>query len=116
PQGPGTPLYRSTDGNATIPVGPGDFQQAISSVGLSFHAAPSRSRDSNPPAPPQPREYIGVDSPDDTTPLSYQTPDNFNDQESYFSPTETNETDITPLTDRRYLQPISGGSTSHGQR
>src|SRR5947207_12330851 len=42
-QGPGASPYRSGDGRATPPPNPGEFQQAISSVGLSFHVVPSRS-------------------------------------------------------------------------
>ncbi|OAX84507.1 hypothetical protein ACJ72_01123 [Emergomyces africanus] len=72
------------------------FQEAIGSVGLSFGAHASDS--------------------EDLTPFPYMGSHNPHDEEPYMSPTDTNENDTTPLTEERYLQPIDGASTSHGQR
>ncbi|EEP81058.1 conserved hypothetical protein [Uncinocarpus reesii 1704] len=47
----------------------------------------------------------GYDEPDNLAALTHMEPEYFNENAS---PVEVGETDRTPLTDRRYLQPISG--------
>ena len=108
--------YQDYDDGEVSPVNAGDFQAAMGSVGLSFEpngfeppyeppyepAGPSR------PPPGRRRSTLNaINETDDiptfsmsTTPIMHEPePDN------YFSPQDD---DQTPLTDTRYLAPISG--------
>lgn len=104
------------DDGELSPVNVGEFQAAMGSVGLSFDS----------PAPPRPpllttttasgQTHIGVyedDTPISTPPHPTEQPTDENDD--YFP---TIDDDTSPLTDQRYLQPISGSPISHlsGQR
>lgn len=97
----------SYDEGDLSPVDMGSFQAAVGSVGLSFnHAGPSST---SPAANASLSRRSGLDviaETDDlspfTLPIQYMSGDV--DQESYISPTD----DSTPLTDKRYLQPIDG--------
>lgn len=107
----------SYDEGDLSPVDVGSFQAAMGSVGLSFdHAGPSNASLAA-SASPSRRSILGVIAEtDDVSPFSHpihHLSDDI-DQESFFSPTD----DSTPLTDSRYLQPISGTqlSNSPGQR
>lgn len=87
---------------ATPVADPGSFAQAMSSVGLSFDGPPLHSASRS-------RDDFASDL--DSVPLdTYST----HDTDNYLGLTETYE-DTTPLTDQRYLQPISGASGSKGQ-
>jgi hypothetical protein len=97
------------------PVDVGDFQAAMGSVGLSFD-------NHSPPRPPivtttstTGRTQLGIitETPQ-LTPFS-RLDESADEEDDYFSPQET---DRSPLTDRRFLQPISGAqiSNSPGQR
>ena len=89
--------------DATPVEDPGSFAQAISSVGLSFDG---------PPLHPARESRSDLASDLDSVPLdSYNT----HDTDNYLGITETYE-DTTPLTDHRYLQPISGASGSGEQQ
>lgn len=106
----------SYDEGDLSPVDIENFQDAVGSVGLSFdHAGPS-SISKAASASPSGRSLDVIAETDDLSPFSHpihNVSGDF-DQESYFSPTD----DSTPLTDSRYLQPISGAqlSNSSGQR
>ncbi|KAL8697386.1 MAG: hypothetical protein Q9224_002343 [Gallowayella concinna] len=110
------PPYAYEDGELS-PVNVGDFQAAIGGVpGISFEpAGPSRS--STGPPPSKRGSTLGVITesarvPTFSTPMRpvLSEPD-----ETYLSPQDN---DRTPLTDSRFLQPISGASSStpSGQR
>ena len=107
----------SYDEGDLSPVDVGSFQAAMGSVGLSFdHPGPSNTSPAA-SASPSRRSILGVIAEtDDVSPFSHSIHHLSGDidQESYFSPTD----DSTPLTDSRYLQPISGTqlSNSPGQR
>lgn len=107
----------SYDEGDSSPVELDRFQDAMASVGLSFgHAGPSDTSLAA-SASPSRRSFLGVIAEtDDISPLSHPVHHMSGDvdQESYFSPTD----DSTPLTDPRYLQPISGTQlpNSPGQR
>lgn len=102
------------------PINQYAFQDAVSSVGLSFEA-------SAPPRPPisgaasgrgRSRSSLGIITEAGLGDLTPSTPPTMlsNDEgEGYYSPADN---DRTPLTDQRYLQPISGSfdSTPSGQR
>lgn len=110
------PAHSYEEGDIS-PVDVGNFQNAMGSVGLSFdHAGPSNVSLA-PSGSPSRQSTLGVIvESDDLPPFSHSvsnTPGDV-DQESYLSPTD----DSTPLTDSRYLQPISGAqmSNSSGQR
>ena len=102
------------------PINQYAFQDAVSSVGLSFEAsAPPRPPTLGPPSGrSRRRSSLGIiteaggGDPTPSTPPTMQLND---EGEGYFSPTDN---DRTPLTDERYLQPISGasGSSAPGQR
>ena len=104
------PLYNLEDGEIS-PVNGGIFQAAVGSVGISFDSAspaisPTRGSGSSARA-----STLGViRETQAVSPFSHSTPqlpiDDQND--SYFAPTD----DSTPLTDTRYLQPISGAQSS----
>lgn len=110
-------LASSYDEGDLSPVDVGSFQAAMGSVGLSFdYAGPSNTSLAASGSPSR-RSTLGVIAEsDDFSPFSHSihnVPGDV-DQESYFSPTD----DSTPLTDSRYLQPISGAQlpNSSGQR
>lgn len=99
--------YNYEDGEIS-PVNVGDFQTATATVGLSF--TPSSGSLSSPMMEGgslSRQSTLGViREGDDISPFTGSASDlvNDNENESYFSPTD----DSTPLTDARYLQPISG--------
>ncbi|PGH21484.1 hypothetical protein AJ80_03152 [Polytolypa hystricis UAMH7299] len=105
------PYVSPTDERSFIP--PADFQQAISSVGLSFDGPVSRHAPASNPSGPSHR--VDFDS-YDPVPYPYMGHGGSSDQDNYFSQTDSNENDTVPLADQRFLQPISGASTSSEQR
>ena len=91
------------DDGEVSPVNAENFQAAMGSVGLSFEA-PGPSR----PPPGKRRSTLNVITENDAVstyllPLSH--PVDEPEQDTYFSPQDT---DRTPLTDSRFLQPIAG--------
>ena len=100
------------------PVNPGDFQTAMGSVGLSFdNASPTtpRSRAPSTVVASGRGSTLNVIT-ESATATPFQAPIMRTDtEENYHSPTEN---DMTPLTDPRFLQPMSGGpaSASSGSR
>ena len=109
--------YPYDDGELS-PVNPGEFQAAMGSVGLSFEpAGPSQlSIPVTPSATARGRSLDRIGETENVSPLTKPTMQfTSDDDESYFSPTGN---DRTPLTDQRYLQPISGSQlpTPSGQR
>ena len=108
--------YAYDDGELS-PVNVGDFQAAMGSVGLSFEPAGS----SQLPLPATPSaegrgSSLGmVTETEDVSLLTKPTMRFTSEDDDYFSLTEN---DRTPLTDQRYLQPISGSQlpTPSGQR
>ena len=107
----------SYDDGDLSPVDVGSFQAAMGSVGLSFDIAGPSSTSLAVSASPSRQSGLGVIAEtDDISPFSHSVHHMSGDidQESYFSPTD----DSTPLTDKRYLQPISGAQlpNSPGQR
>ena len=109
--------YAYDDGELS-PVNVGDFQAAMGSVGLSFDSA-GPSQLSFPASPSAGGRGSNLDIIAETEGVSPLTKPTMRftseDDESYFSPTGN---DRTPLTDQRFLQPISGSQlpTSSGQR
>ena len=109
--------YAYDDGELS-PVNAGDFQLAMGSVGLSFEPT-AASQPSLPLTPPPMASGSRLDiitEPEGVSPLTRPTMRfTSEDDEGYFSPTGN---DRTPLTDQRYLQPISGSQlpTPSGQR
>ncbi len=109
--------YAYDDGELS-PVNAGDFQTAMGSVGLSFGSA-GPSQLSLPVTPSAGGRGSSLDIITETEGVSPLTKPTMRftseDDESYFSPTGS---DRTPLTDQRYLQPISGSQlpTPSGQR
>ena len=110
--------YAYEDGELS-PVNHENFQAAISSVGLSFEpAGPSRSPIGTPSVSPGKRaSTLGVITESEpaslfSNPFRQTTSET---DENLFSPTDN---DRTPLTDTRYLQPVSGSHTlsPSGQR
>ncbi|KAK2783520.1 calcium channel protein [Emmonsiellopsis sp. PD_33] len=94
-----------------------NFQEAIGSigsVGLSFgNDGPAQFSNATRPRGPFHQATVS----DDISPYpSYIGHQSSNEEEPYFSPTDTTENDTTPLTDRRYLQPIHGAAAPQGQR
>lgn len=90
------------DDGEVSPVNP-DFQTALGSVGLSFEP-PGPSR----PQPGKRRSTLNVITENDavsTYSLPTSHPFDEAEQDTYFSPQDT---DRTPLTDSRFLQPIAG--------
>lgn len=110
------PAYNYEDGEVS-PVNAGDFQAAMGSVGLSFGlAGPSKSPKLG-SGSSQRASTLGVITETEDSYLFSHSADHLpidDPGESYFSMTD----DSTPLTDSRYLQPISGAQTSNlsGQR
>jgi len=96
------------DDGEVSPVNPGDFQTAMGSVGLSFdNTGPPMSRS------PAPSTLVSgrrgstlnvITESDATTPFAIPIT-RTDTEENSFSPTEN---DMTPLTDTRFLQPMSG--------
>ncbi len=89
------------------PLDVGNFQAAMGSVGLSFdHAGPSHTSLAASGSPSRRSALNMIAESDDISPFPHSIHNSSGDvdQESYFSPTD----DSTPLTDSRYLQPISG--------
>ena len=109
--------YSYDDGELS-PVNAGDFQAAMGSVGLSFEPA-GPSQMSIPVTPSAGGRGRSMDRAGETGGVSPLTKPTMrftsDDDESYFSPTGN---DRTPLTDQRYLQPISGSQlpAPSGQR
>ena len=104
----------SYDDGEVSPVNPGEFQAAMGSVGLSFDpSGPSRSPAPSSQASGRRGSTLNVIT-EDTTPFGASIT-RTDTEENYFSPTEN---DTTPLTDTRFLQPMSGApaSASSGQR
>lgn len=100
------------DDGEVSPVNPGDFQAAMGSVGLSFdNTGPPMSRS------PAPSTLVSgrrgstlnvITESDTTTPFAIpitRTDTEENTEENFLLPTGN---DMTPLTDTRYLQPMSG--------
>ena len=114
------------DEGEVSPVDAGDFATAMGSVGLSFE--PSFEPPHQPPGPSRPtpgRRRSTLNAINETVDASHapfsMTPTpmmNEPDLDNYFSPQES---DSTPLTDVRYLAPISGApppapqSSSHSR-
>ena len=98
------------------PVDPGDFQAAMGSVGLSFeNAGPSRSPGPSTTSSARRGSTLNVITESDST-VPFAVPmTRVDSEETYMSPTEN---DTTPLTDSRFLQPMSGvpASASTGLR
>ena len=91
------------DDGEVSPVNAENFQAAMGSVGLSFEA-PEPSR----PVPGKRRSTLNVITENDavsTYSLPTSHPVDEPEQDTYFSPQDT---DRTPLTDSRFLQPIAG--------
>ncbi|KAL8929905.1 MAG: hypothetical protein Q9208_001049 [Pyrenodesmia sp. 3 TL-2023] len=102
------------------PVDVGGFASAMGSVGLTFEPAPPAgpSRSSTAFSPVKRGSTLGVITESDSTPMfpiSTRPLPSESQEHSYVSPTDN---DCTPLTDSRFLQPISGASSSSpsGQR
>ena len=106
------------DDGEVSPVNPGDFQTAMGSVGLSFdNPSPTtpRSRAPSTVVVSGRGSTLNVITESDTA-TPFQPPITRTDtEENCHSPTEN---DMTPLTDPRFLQPMSGGpaSASSGSR
>ena len=100
------------DDGEVSPVNPGDFQTAMGSVGLSFdNAGPPTSRSPAPSTLASGRRgsTLNVITESDAM-IPFAVPiTRTHTDENYFSPTEN---DTTPLTDTRFLQPISGAPAS----
>ena len=92
------------------PVNPGDFQAAMGSVGLSFEpAGPSISPGNSTTSSARRASNLNVITENESA-APFQTPvTRVDSEDNYFSPTEN---DTTPLTDPRFLQPMSGGPAS----
>jgi hypothetical protein len=109
--------YAYDDGELS-PVNMGDFQAAMGSVGLSFGSA-GPSQVSLPVTPLAGGRGSSLDIDAETEGVSPLTKPTMrftsDDDENYSSPTGN---DRTPLTDQRYLQPISGSQlpSPSGQR
>ena len=92
------------------PVNPEDFQAAMGSVGLSFeNAGPSRSPGPSTSSSARRGSTLNV-----ITEAEFSNPfassiTRVDSEENYLSPTEN---DRTPLTDPRFLQPMSGAPAS----
>ena len=103
------------DDGELSPVNVGDFQAAMGSVGLSF----DNPSPQNPPhlmtTTPLGRSHLDIISEDNPSPTSHPLDNSTEDNDDYFSPTED---DRSPLTDNRFLQPISGSPhpSAYGQR
>lgn len=103
------------DGDGDGPIDdPGGFQQAITSVGLSFDGPsqthlPGMSRSDR-----QPRSGSIRTGDEELNSFNNSTQD-LNDAGGLGSPTDTLEGDTTPLNNGRYIQPISGSLSSRGQ-
>jgi hypothetical protein len=102
----GNPYATDGDGDVSIDD-PGGFQQAMTSVGLSFDG-PSTTHLPGMDHQGRPGQSRSIRTGDDD--LGTFTPGL--DPETYGSPTDTIEGDTTPLNDGRYMQPISGSSAS----
>ncbi|ODH25619.1 hypothetical protein ACO22_05212 [Paracoccidioides brasiliensis] len=109
---PNSPESHAEEDGPVDPETRRNFQEAIGSVGLSFDPSQFSSRN---PGQERPFQAHVRDS-DDLTRFPYANQQTSNDEETYMPPTDTPENDTTPLTDRRYLQPMDGASISHGQR
>lgn len=96
------------DDGEVSPVNPGDFQTAMGSVGLSFdNVGPPMSRSPAPSTLVSGRRgsTLNIITESDTTTPSAIPITRTDTEENSFSPTEN---DMTPLTDARFLQPMSG--------
>lgn len=104
------------DDGELSPVDVGEFQAAMGSVGLSFDNLSPSSPPMVTTTSASGRTQLGVitetDAPSPFTPSITEPAD---EDEDYFSP---HETDRSPLTDQRFLQPISGSQLPNapGQR
>lgn len=104
------------DDGEVSPVNPGDFQAAMGSVGLSFdNAGPPPARSPAPSTLVSGRRgsTLNVITESDAiipppTPIT-----RIDTEENYFSPIED---DMAPLTDPRFLQPMSGVPASASSR
>lgn len=110
------PPYNYEDGEVS-PVNAEDFQVAMGSVGLSFGDSGVLNRPAISGGSSKRGSTLDIIAEREDVPSFFnpvQPLPNDNDNEAYFSPTD----DSTPLTDARYLQPISGAqaSSSSGQR
>lgn len=109
--------YPYDDGEVS-PVDAGGFATAMSSVGLSFEPSfepTSESPGPSRPAPGRRRSTLNAPNGTDDLPALSMTPTpmlNEPDTDNYFSPQDN---DQTPLTDPRYLAPISGSSQPQTQ-
>ena len=107
--------YTYDDGELS-PVNAGDFQAAMGSVGLSFEPAGS-SRSSTAYSPNKRGSSLGVITESEAATM-YPNPVRLVTSESEENYTSPADNDRTPLTDNRFLQPISGvpASMPSGQR
>ena len=109
--------YPYDDGEVS-PVDPGSFATAMGSVGLSFEPSFEPSQEPAGPSRPSPgrrRSTLNAINETDALPTFSMTPTpmmNEPDSDQYFSPQDS---DQTPLTDARYLAPISGAPHSAPQ-
>lgn len=88
------------------PVNPGDFQAAMGSVGLSFeNAGPSQSPGPSTTSSARRGSTLDVITESESTAPFVAPITRVDSEENYSSPTEN---DRTPLTDPRFLQPMSG--------
>lgn len=90
---------------------PGGFQQAITSVGLSFDGPSSNHLPGMTPSNRSLRSGSIRTGDEELSSLNNSRPD-LSDTQGFGSPTDTIEGDTTPLNDGRYMQPISGSLNS----
>jgi hypothetical protein len=104
------------DDGELSPVNVGDFQAAMGSVGLVFDNTPSRPSPLPHSTSPS-GSYLGPIMEDSTTPPTTHATNDTNEAEDYFPGSQAID-DRSPLTDSRYLQPISGSQLppAPGQR
>ena len=97
------------DDGEVSPINPEDFQAAMGSVSLTFESAsPSRSPGPSTSSARRGSTLNVITESESTAP--YAAPiSRIESEENYFSPTEN---DRTPLTDPRFLQPMSGAPAS----
>ena len=87
------------------PVNAGEFQAAMGSVGLSFGNPSPQVPPLLTTTTPSGRSHLGMISEDNPSPTSQPLEFSAGDNEDYFPAMED---DRSPLTDERFLQPISG--------
>ena len=98
------------------PVDVGEFQAAMGSVGLSFdNPDPERPPILTTTSTSGRAQLNVITETEGVSPFTHSVADSADEDDDYFSPQDT---DRSPLTDRRFLQPISGSSlpNASGQR